>query len=340
METLITELGRKRGAEEVLRQINPVYKALIAELHRYQGSVIGFAGDAITCWLGDSSGQAAARATACALAMQACIQPFKRIQTSMGTTIPLGIKVAIAGGPVRRLLIGNPAIRVLDVIAGNTLTRMAKAEKQANAGEVIVSEEIIPYIQDIVEISKWRPVQETSETLRSFAVVNGLLQPIKPNPWPKLNISRLNTQQLKPWLLPNVYHRIQAGDQFLGDFRLATPLFIKFSGIDYEQDVNAGQKLDAYVRWVQSILQRYEGTLVQLIIGDKGTYIYANFGTPLTHEDDTQRALLAALTLQKTPHKLRYIGPVQMGIHQGQVWTVLVAVLHDMTTLQWETQLM
>jgi len=34
-EALTAELGRKRGAEEVLRQINPVYETLIATLHRY-----------------------------------------------------------------------------------------------------------------------------------------------------------------------------------------------------------------------------------------------------------------------------------------------------------------
>ena len=42
--TLLHELGPRRGAEEILRQINPVYDALIDELHRYGGSVIVFAG--------------------------------------------------------------------------------------------------------------------------------------------------------------------------------------------------------------------------------------------------------------------------------------------------------
>jgi hypothetical protein len=33
-----------------LRQLNLVYDALIAHVHNYRGSVIGFAGDAMTCW--------------------------------------------------------------------------------------------------------------------------------------------------------------------------------------------------------------------------------------------------------------------------------------------------
>jgi class 3 adenylate cyclase len=60
-EALVQELGPQRGAEELARQLNRVYDALIAEVHRYGGSVIGFSGDAITCWFDDdpstSSGQ-------------------------------------------------------------------------------------------------------------------------------------------------------------------------------------------------------------------------------------------------------------------------------------------
>ncbi|MCB0092035.1 MAG: hypothetical protein KDE54_29295, partial [Caldilineaceae bacterium] len=66
-EALVRELGPQRGAEELTRYLNLVYDAVIDELHRYGGSVIAFAGDAITCWLDGNDG---ARAVACALAMQ------------------------------------------------------------------------------------------------------------------------------------------------------------------------------------------------------------------------------------------------------------------------------
>src|SRR5262245_4948381 len=49
-EALLNELGPRRGAEELTRQLNLVYAALIAEVDRYGGSVITFGGDAITCW--------------------------------------------------------------------------------------------------------------------------------------------------------------------------------------------------------------------------------------------------------------------------------------------------
>jgi hypothetical protein len=55
-EALVKELGPRRGAEELTRQLNAVYGALIAEVHHYGGSVIGFSGDAVTCWFDDDDG--------------------------------------------------------------------------------------------------------------------------------------------------------------------------------------------------------------------------------------------------------------------------------------------
>jgi len=49
-DAFVQALGAQRAAEEITRQLNRVYDALVAEVHQYRGSVIGFVGDAITCW--------------------------------------------------------------------------------------------------------------------------------------------------------------------------------------------------------------------------------------------------------------------------------------------------
>ncbi len=94
-EALVRELGPQRGAEELTRYLNLVYDAVIDELHRYGGSVIAFAGDAITCWLDGDNGL---RATACALAMQAAMQQFTAISTPAGSTVALAMKAAALSG--------------------------------------------------------------------------------------------------------------------------------------------------------------------------------------------------------------------------------------------------
>src|SRR5947209_19771585 len=72
-EALARTLGPRRGAEELTIHLNSVYQALIQAVDQYGGSVIAFAGDAITCWFPNDNGQ---RATCCALAMQRTMGQF------------------------------------------------------------------------------------------------------------------------------------------------------------------------------------------------------------------------------------------------------------------------
>jgi class 3 adenylate cyclase len=162
---LARELGLRRGAEELTWLLNEVYGVLIAEVHRYGGSVIGFSGDAITCWLDGDSGQ---RAVACALAMQGAMAPFVSVQTPAGTPVSLAIKVAVAAGPVRRFLVGDPGVQNVEVVAGRTLERLADAEHQANPGEVVATADVVVQTGMQVRVSEWRVARETG---RRFAVV-------------------------------------------------------------------------------------------------------------------------------------------------------------------------
>ena len=77
-------------------------------------------------------------------------------------------------------------------------------------------------------------------------------------PWPTLSSETLTEEQIRPWLLPPVYLRLTAGQvRFLAEIRPAVSLFLKFTGLDYDNDDEAGEKLDAYIQWVQNILARY-----------------------------------------------------------------------------------
>ncbi|MDJ0755319.1 MAG: hypothetical protein QNJ45_17480, partial [Ardenticatenaceae bacterium] len=50
---------------------------------------------------------------------------------------------AVAAGPTRRFMLGDPSIQLFDVLAGDTLTRMAAAEQMAQRNELIVSSEVM-----------------------------------------------------------------------------------------------------------------------------------------------------------------------------------------------------
>jgi len=123
-EALTRVRGPRRGVEELTVQLNLVYGALVGEVHRFGGSVIGFAGDAITCWFDQDDGR---RAVASAFAMQRGMGRLAWVPIGDGTGVTLAVKASVAAGPVRRFLVGDEAIQRIDVIAGGTLARMAAA---------------------------------------------------------------------------------------------------------------------------------------------------------------------------------------------------------------------
>jgi adenylate cyclase len=323
-EALAAELGPKRGAEELTRHLNQVYDALVAELHRYGGSVISFAGDAITCWLDGDDG---ARATACALAMHQAMEQFASVTTASGRTVSLAMKAAVTSGPVCRFLVGDPGCCVVDVLAGRTLDRLAAAEHLAARGETLLTPETAQVLGDRLRIQAWRqdeaPVlSRGGETGERFAVAASLAVQVPESPWPPLPPAALSEDQVRPWLLPPVWQRLQSDQgEFLAELRPAVALFLRFGGIDYDCDPAALDKLDTFIRGVQRTVLRYEGSLLQLTIGDKGSYLYVAFGAPVAHEDDAIRAASAALELQRLTAGLDYLTDFQIGIAQGRMRT-------------------
>lgn len=315
-ETLARELGPQRGSEEITRHLNLVYDAVIAEVHGYGGSVIGFSGDAITCWFDQDNGL---RAVASGLAMQEAMARFAQVTAPSGKTMPLAIKTSIACGPARRFLVGNPEQGLVEVLAGQTLNRLAQVDHHTQGGEVVLDTVTAIALGDQVRVAYWRNDQERA---CAYAVVDGLKRPAPASAWPPLAEHATHDAIARPWLLPPVYERLRSGlGEFLAELRPAVSLFMSFTGIDYDHDPEAERKLDHFIREVQTILNQYEGTLIQLTIGDKGSYLYAAFGAPVAHEDDALRAASTALALRDLARRLDFIDQTGVGIAQGRMRT-------------------
>ena len=311
-EALVRALGPQRGAEELTHQLNLVYDALIGQVENYRGTVIGFSGDAITCWFDDDNGT---RAIAAALAMQNEMQKFSAVPIPNGGTVALALKAAVVQGPARRFAVGNQDIQLIDVLAGSTLDRLAETEHQAEKGQVVIDWLTARALGNAIEIAEHK--EHHGE---SYSVVAKLRAPIAPDPWAHPGLGELNDEEIKAWVLPQVYARLTSGQaSFLAELRPAVSLFERFGGIDFEQDADAASKLDDYVCWVQRVITKYDGILVQLTIGDKGSYLYAAFGAPIAHDDDAMRALRAARELQSPPAELHYITAPQIGISRGRM---------------------
>jgi adenylate cyclase len=307
-EKLTHTLGTRLGIEELTYRINKVYDALIGEVERRDGSVIGFAGDAITCWFDQDTGR---QAVAAALAMQ----------TAMDHLPDLALKVVVTSGPARRLVVGDSAVQRLDTLAGDTIRRTAVAEHLTRPGELLVDKPTAVALANLLHPTEWRKDAATGE---HFALLPNFIGDISSGETasvPATNENFLTPEQCREWLLPAVYEREYMGHgAFLTELRPAAALFLRFTGIDYESD-QAEAQLDAFIRQAQAIIVQYEGVLLQLTIGDKGSYLYAAFGAPIAHEDDARRAVKTALELQRMAERLEYLEPVQIGLSRGTMRT-------------------
>lgn len=313
-EGLTQALSPRKAAERLAQQITRLYDTLTALVDRWHGSVVGFAGDAIMAWFDDQHGEAAERAIACALAMQQSMPDVSVLTLPNGVSHSLALKVSIACGPARRLVVGNAHIQQFDILAGATLHEVAAIEHLARPNEVLISETVAARLGlDLASLS-WL---SDSEGVRGTLITSLDTTPT-PDPWSAGVGETLQPELLQPWILPAIYERYQQGlSDFLSELRPAVPMFIRFASLNYDDDEAAGTYLNEFICAAQQIINRYGGTLLQITIGDKGSSVYAVFGAPISHENDASRAVLAALELHQLAGRQLVIAPLQIGIAQG-----------------------
>ena len=311
-ESLRKALGARQGAEALSRQMGEVFSALVAKVEMYGGSVIDFSGDSMLCWFdrgNDEIQVSASSALSAAMGMQNAMQAFPT----------LALKISIASGPARRLVVGDETIQRLDVLAGATIARTAVGEHLAAKGEVLVDEATAKLLSDSLLIKEWR-----DDGGERFALVESPSTiPDKPSAQIDDVTSRAtDSSVLHPFIHHTVYERETSGQGlFLTEFRPCVALFIRFTGLKFEA-VGEETRLDGFVQTVQRVADRYQGTLLQITIGDKGSYAYVNFGVLGTHEDDPRRAVKTALEIRnKTELQLQMgitLGTMRVGAYGGE----------------------
>ena len=344
-ERLANRLGPLRGAEELGAWLRRIFDPMIACVEAEGGSVLGFAGDAITCFFPGDDGSRAVRA---AERMQQEVARLHEARAADGERVGVRLKVAIAVGEVRRFVVGDPARRSWDVMAGATLVRTAAMEESAKPGEVIVDAAaaraagrepielrgdayVLRAADDAVgagggdgsEAGAGSGEGADAEATAAPEVApsgadayrdHGVARPAD-DLWPDVATA-------SPWAPEVARERVAHGAAPMGDFRPAGAVFLSFGGIDWDGDPQAGERLDLFLRHVQRELDAAGGTLVQVTVGDKGSYLYAAFGAPRAHGDDARRAVACAMRLvsARGPEIGRVDG-LRAGVTYGAMYT-------------------
>jgi len=303
------------GAEKLTKTLNDYFTYLVELVTSHGGDVVKFAGDAVLAiWQdrGDEQDLAFAtwRAAQCGLAIQDKLRDYE------AGGIALKLRVAISSGSINIAHVGGVYARWEFLLSGKPLEQVG-----------IVSDHIEPgYVG--THAAAW-------SLLETYTAANPVGNEIAPDIKQLDEIAELpkrrnrkklvlvNEQQarLRHYLPAAVNHSLDAGlDDFLGELRRLTILFVNLPDIHYSSSVETAQKI---MIALQESCYRYEGSINKLSVDDKGVSLLAALGLPpLAHEDDPDRGIKAALAIQKALKKLDI--RCSIGVSTGRVYCGVV----------------
>ena len=279
------------GTEQLTRIINRWFAVTADAIAASGGSVVDFAGDALVgifVHTPETAAAVARRAFRCADLIREATASVTPVPTPGGPR-SLTIRLGLAGGPLLMMLVGDPAIRLQHLVAGPSLDRAIDALHRAGQGEIVAD-----------------------PSLDGFA---GPVEPDEPaavaaDPPPR-DLERL----LTPFLHPAIRDRLRSGrHELVNEHRQVTTAFVRLPDLDVADPATV-QALQDYLAAGVAVIDRYGGHLRHLMADDKGTVLVAVFGTPVSHEDDVQRALHCCLELLALPG-----GPYRGGLTTGPVY--------------------
>src|SRR5918992_1101460 len=147
-DRLATSLGPEQGAEELTRLLDAVLGGIVERVHRYHGSVVDFGGDGVVAWFAGDVRRAA---------LTAALDMDDVVRAAAGAAAEgLRVKVALVHGNVRRFIVGDPQVQLMDVLAGPLMDELAAAERLARSGDVVVAERFLDGLGQDVRLGEPR----------------------------------------------------------------------------------------------------------------------------------------------------------------------------------------
>ena len=257
----------ERGAETLQKSIDEVFAAVNAEIGRYGGSVLFYAGDAVVAYWPKADGldTAVTAAAACGRAVQSAIDalssPDAPLQMRAGVSCGDLWLVDCDTGDVRQTLFCGPAL-------GATKTLVLRA--------------------DGVSLT-----EDAADALGT----DGNGEPILHDFEARLLADTPPALQADPWLRQHQAAGLALGIDWAAEFRQVAVLFLRLPDFTFD---NAGALDEAAgsIRSIATTIEAEGGTLLQICCDDKGFVALAAWGLATSAwEDGTERAVRAAMTL-------------------------------------------
>jgi class 3 adenylate cyclase len=303
---------RGPGGAEQLRDVLNFFCGHLSQLvEAHGGEVFRFAGDAaLALWIESdhSSSATVHRAALCGLAAQRLFR-----DTAAPYGVVLQVRIGVGAGDLWFTTVGGVDGRWEFLMGGEPLSQATIALEMAGPGETAVS----PTAWAVLSTRARAAAQgERSVRLESVAPC----QDLRPVP---ASLPVLAEAAVRAYVAPSIQMRLDARQsEWLAEFRRVTVVLVNFGAVD----CTVPSALEAFQRMtvmLQAAVFRYEGSINQLLVDDKGTVALCSWGLALhVHGDDQVRAVRAVLELRQ---EFRQAGfRAAFGVATGEVFTGLI----------------
>jgi class 3 adenylate cyclase/tetratricopeptide (TPR) repeat protein len=292
----LVQHGRE-GAETLAHALRFYFDPIVSAVHEAGGFITGFAGDSCTALFPQSPHRnVAAYVLDAAHRMQRFVAEHPTYHTPHGA-YPFSIRIGLSWGKVSWGIVrvthlplsgplssgpmsGPESYRLLPERAffyflGSAIDACATVERRAGAGEVLLDAAL-------------RRRVTTAEASHLDGDIFRSLNPGKP-------VRRLPVAWVPSpneggyFLAPGISEIPQQGE-----FRDVVSVFLSFAEVG---------DVPGLIRLLNELATGYGGTFTGLDFGDKGINSLVHFGAPVSHENDTERALDFALELYRMCHR-------------------------------------
>ena len=150
-------------------------------------------------------------------------------------------------------------------MVGEPFLQLKTSVDLSKAGEVVVSQKCWDLIKD----------RCSGEPREDDWLITGITEPLPKVPIEHAPISTEYAAHLRGYIQTGVQARLDARQaQWIAELRRITVLFVKLNSLTYNPDTPFDwNAVNEVLRFMQSVIFRYEGMVRQFLVDDKGTVL-------------------------------------------------------------------
>ncbi len=274
---------------------------LLDVAYNYGGDVASFTGDGfLLVWDGTEAEQAALLASHCALMLRNAMSEWSRSRD-----VRLSQRIAVDFGELSYCKVGGHRGAWRYLVAGGPIDEIGTAYRRASADDVILCKGAFDVIADHCR-GEWSDHGFRLHELR---------RPVSFTPARDVEAPDPSYELLVPEVVRD-RHRVEGGN-WLAEFRTLSVVCIRLLKSGFQPALLG--PLHAGVLSIQLVAENLEGSILDVLMDDKGLSAWLAFGAPpFAHADNPLRAVLAGLKI-RDELKMSSLQPT-IGVASGKLF--------------------